>query len=74
MCLNWKVLAGIGIAILAIILFVPKFAAFAPFLLVLACPLSMLLMMRGVKHGEHSMQYKNEHKLPTEPLNVKKSL
>lgn len=46
-------------AILAIVVFVPKLAAFVPLLLVLACPLSMLLMMRGMKHGEHNMKDKN---------------
>lgn len=74
MCLNWKVLVGIGVAILAIILFVPKLAAFAPLLLALVCPFSMVFMMRGMKHSEHGIQHKNEHKLPTKPLNVKKSL
>lgn len=72
MCLNWKVLAGIGIAILAIILFIPKLAVFAPWLLVLACPLSMVFMMRGMKHGEHGMQNKNADRLPAEPLDINK--
>lgn len=72
MCLNWKVLAGIGVAILAIVLFVPKLAAFVPLLLVLACPLSMVLMMRGMKPGDHGRQDKNKNKLPPEPLDIHK--
>lgn len=73
MCLNWKVLAGISVAILAIVLFVPKFAAFAPLLLALACPLSMVFMMRGMKHDNHGMKDKNEAKIPpAESLDVKK--
>lgn len=72
MCLNWKVLAGLGLAVFVVVLFVPQFVAFAPLLLVLACPLSMLLMMRGMKHGTHGMKEKNENKLPTESFDAKK--
>ena len=52
MCLNWKVLAGIITVIVIAYLFFPKVAAAAPFLLVLVCPLSMMLMMRGMQHGD----------------------
>lgn len=50
MCLNWKVLGGIIVIIVIAYIFFPKVAAAAPFLLVLVCPLSMVLMMRGMRH------------------------
>lgn len=71
MCLNWKVLAGLGLSVLAIVLFVPRFAAAAPLLLILACPLSMIFMMRGMQHGEHGMKGNHASK-PPEPLDVNK--
>lgn len=50
MCLNWKVIAGLAVVGLGIWLLAPEFAAAAlPLLLVAACPLSMLLMMRGMQ-------------------------
>ncbi|MBI2755940.1 MAG: DUF2933 domain-containing protein [Chloroflexi bacterium] len=49
MCWNWKVLAGltaVGVGIFAV---APSLAlAAAPFLLMAACPLSMVLMMKGM--------------------------
>ncbi len=56
LCLNGKVLAGLGLAVLAMVLFVPRFAAFAPLLLVFACPLSMLLMMRGMRKENYDQK------------------
>ena len=49
MCWNWKVLGGLAVVGLGIYLVAPGVAlAVAPFLLQAACPLSMLLMMRGM--------------------------
>lgn len=52
MCLNWKVLAGLAVVGVGIWLVAPQFALAAlPVLLVAACPLSMLFMMRGMMRG-----------------------
>src|SRR6266700_4655779 len=52
MCLNWKVLAGLAVVGVGIWIVAPQFALAAlPVLLVAACPLSMLFMMRGMMHG-----------------------
>src|SRR2546421_1645217 len=47
MCLNWKVLAGLAVVGLLVLVVAPQFIGVAlPLLLVAACPLSMLFMMR----------------------------
>jgi hypothetical protein len=51
MCMNWKVLLGIGVVILFAYLFMPNLASYSWVLLALACPLSMMLMMAGMDHG-----------------------
>ncbi len=52
MCLNWKVVAGLGVVGLIVWVVAPQFVwAALPVLLVAACPLSMLFMMRGMQHG-----------------------
>lgn len=53
MCLNWKVLAGLAALAIGLYFAVSPsmFTAALPFLLAAACPLSMLLMMRGMQHG-----------------------
>lgn len=49
MCLNWKVLAGLAVVAVGLFVVAPQLALSAlPILLVLACPLSMLFMMRGM--------------------------
>ncbi|MHB8644474.1 MAG: DUF2933 domain-containing protein [Thermomicrobiales bacterium] len=49
MCLNWKVLAGLAIVGLGVWAVAPNLVGAAvPLLLIAACPLSMLLMMRGM--------------------------
>lgn len=48
-CLNWKVVAGLLVVGLGILVVSPSLALTAlPLLLVAACPISMLLMMRGM--------------------------
>ena len=52
MCLNWKVLAGLAVVGAGILVLAPQFFwAALPILLVAACPLSMLFMMRGISGG-----------------------
>lgn len=50
-CLNWKVIGGL-VAVGGLVWIVaPKLIGLAlPFLILLACSLSMLLMMRGMRH------------------------
>lgn len=51
MCLNWKVLVGLGLVGVGIWVVAPNlFLAALPILLLAACPLSMLAMMWGMKH------------------------
>ena len=63
MCLNWKVLAGLGAAGVGLYLVAPGLAAAAlPLLLLAACPLAMLFMMKGMHgnqgeaHGQRASQ------------------
>jgi UPF0716 family protein affecting phage T7 exclusion len=58
MCLNKKVLIGVGLVAAGVVLFAPQLISAAlPLLLVAICPLSMLLMMKGMSgmgqsHGQ----------------------
>jgi len=57
MCLNWKVLAGLAVVGLLVLVVVPQFIGVAlPLLLVAACPLSMLFMMRGMSGNGNANQ------------------
>ncbi|MGI8518007.1 MAG: DUF2933 domain-containing protein [Acidimicrobiia bacterium] len=50
MCLNWKVLSGLGVVGLGIVLFAPGlFGPALPILLLAACPISMLVMMATMR-------------------------
>jgi len=56
MCLNWKVLGGLGAVALAIFLLRPQLGpSLLPLVFVLACPLSMVLMMGGMMRGMGGM-------------------
>jgi hypothetical protein len=51
-CLNWKVIGGLTATGVGIWFLAPHLLAVAfPFLFVAVCPLSMLLMMRGMSPG-----------------------
>ena len=50
MCLNWKVLAGLAAVGVAVYLVAPNaILGILPVLLLLACPLSMVVMMVGMR-------------------------
>ena len=51
-CLNYKVIIGVVLVIIGLYLFAPRLANFSWILLVLICPLSMVLMMSGMRHSE----------------------
>lgn len=52
-CVNPKILFSIGIIILLAYVFVPQISSYALILLLLACPVSMIIMMRSMDH-EHN--------------------
>ena len=52
MCINKKVVVGLAAVAGGILLFAPRaFGAALPLLFLLVCPLSMVLMMRGMAGG-----------------------
>jgi hypothetical protein len=56
MCLNKKVLIGLGVVAVGLVVLRPGWALPAlPFLILAICPLSMIFMMRGMK-GRPSQQ------------------
>ncbi len=53
MCLNWRVLVGLAVVGLAVWVVAPRLVLAAlPLLLVVACPLSMLVMMGRMRGGQ----------------------
>ena len=65
MCLNWKVLAGLAAVGVGIYLVAPDLVVAAlPILVLAACPLSMLLMMWSMQHGQGQGQ---DRQTPQEP-------
>ena len=57
MCLNWRVLAGLAAVGLGVWVVAPNLVWTAlPLLLLAACPLSMLFMMRGMQGGQCASQ------------------
>ncbi len=58
-CLNWKVVAGLAVAGVGTWIAAPHLLSVtAPLLLILVCPLSMLIMMRGMRRGSCIVQGK----------------
>ena len=65
MCFNWKVLAGLAAVGLGVWIVAPDLVGAAlPLLLLAACPLSMLLMGRGMASGQCST--KSQRSAPPE--------
>lgn len=57
MCFNRKVLLGLGVAALGVLAIAPQlFSRVLPLLIVAACPLGMVLMMRGMSGSGASCQ------------------
>lgn len=55
MCLNKRVLVGLGAVGLGVLVFAPQLlGAVGPLLLLAACPLSMVFMMRAMNSGGQS--------------------
>jgi hypothetical protein len=53
MCLNKKVLIGLGVLAVGLVVLQPGWALPAlPFLILAVCPLSMIFMMRGMRNGD----------------------
>jgi hypothetical protein len=53
MCLNWKVLSGLATVGIGVYALAPGLVAeVLPILLLAACPLSMLLMVVGMREGQ----------------------
>ncbi len=68
-CLNWKVVAGLAVVGLGIWVGAPNLVwAAVPVLIVLACPLSMLFMMRGMGRAQCTAQIEQEHRPREEQL------
>ncbi len=57
MCFNWKVVAGLAAVGFGVWAIAPGiFGAAGPLLIALACPLSMLFMMRGMTRSSQTAQ------------------
>ncbi|HEY3229231.1 MAG TPA: DUF2933 domain-containing protein [Roseiflexaceae bacterium] len=63
LCLNWNVVAGLAVIGLGILVIAPNLIwAALPVLVVLACPLSMLFMMRRMGGGQRATQPEREQR------------
>src|SRR6266566_2635094 len=65
MCLNWRVLAGLAVVGLIVLVVAPQLIwAALPILLIAACPLSMLFMMRGMAGNRNATTQIQGDQLP----------
>src|SRR6266516_7657780 len=65
MCLNWKVLAGLAVVGLIVLVVAPQLIwAALPILLIAACPLSMLFMLRGMAGNRSAATQMQGDRLP----------
>jgi Protein of unknown function (DUF2933) len=68
-CLNWKVVAGLAVVGLGTWVVAPNLVwAAVPVLVVLACPLSMLFMMRGMGSAQCATQTEQDYRPCEEQL------
>ena len=68
-CLNWRVVAGLAVVGLGTWVVAPNLVwAAVPVLVVLACPLSMLFMMRGMGSAQCATQTEQEYRPREEQL------
>jgi hypothetical protein len=65
MCLNWKVLAGLAVVGLIVLVVAPQLLGAAlPILIIAACPLSMLFMMRSMSGNRNATTQMQGDQLP----------
>ena len=65
LCLDRKVVTGLAVVGVGVWIVAPNLVwAALPVLILLACPLSMLLMMRGMGGGQRAVQSAQERQLP----------
>jgi hypothetical protein len=69
MCFNRNVLIGLGVAALGVLVLAPDaFGAVLPLLVVLACPLSMVFMMRAMDRGAKQSSSPQDAKPTDDPV------
>ena len=64
-CLNWKVLLGLGGAAALVLIIAPRAAGIVPLLALLACPISMVVMMWSMRGSPTGTSLHPDHEGPT---------
>ena len=74
MCMNKRVLIGLGVVGVAVLAFWPRaLGTITPFLLLAACPLSMVFMMRSMSGGKQGdTAHGQPAPLGSEPLSAQR--